>query len=68
MLAQRAVLTNVDIDGVNWDNHNHLFAISGGTNQVFVYTITPTSLTPAPGSPYVIPSATGLHGMVVVPM
>jgi hypothetical protein len=42
----------VEIDQMFWDNQNHLYAISRPTARLFVFTITPTSVTEAPGSPH----------------
>jgi hypothetical protein len=39
-----------------WDGANHLYALSAD-GFLFVYTVTPTSITEAPGSPYSIPEA-----------
>jgi hypothetical protein len=50
----RVLLTNIDIDTVKWDTSNHLYAISNKTNRIYVYTVTPTSISAAPGSPYTI--------------
>jgi hypothetical protein len=40
-----------------WDNNNHLYAL--GASKLYVFTVTPTSVSRAPGSPYTIakPSA-----------
>lgn len=38
---------------VAWDNDNHLYAI-GQDRKLYVFTITPTSVTQAPGSPHTI--------------
>jgi hypothetical protein len=43
-----------EIQQMFWDNANHLYAISTNFQQLLVYTITPTSLVEAPGSPYPI--------------
>jgi len=48
------LLTNVQMDQLSWDNHNHLYAISRSAGKLFVFTITPTSVRQAPGSPYTI--------------
>jgi hypothetical protein len=48
------LLTRDQIDQLFWDNRNHLYAISHAANKLFVFTITPTSYTEAPGSPYTI--------------
>jgi hypothetical protein len=41
-----------------WDSHNRLYALSVGTLRV--YTVTPTSITEASGSPYSIPEASSV--------
>jgi hypothetical protein len=46
------LLTKDEIDQFFWDNQNHLYAISRTANKLFVFTITPTSYSEAPGSPY----------------
>lgn len=51
----KVVLTGVPIDTVKWDNSNHLYAISSNANRIYVYTVTATSITAAPGSPYTLP-------------
>jgi WD40 repeat protein len=48
------VLTKDEINQVFWDNDNHLYAISGASGKLFVFTVTPTSAKQAPGSPYAI--------------
>jgi hypothetical protein len=55
-----ATLTKTPINSVHWDNANHLYALSYSTGKLYVYTITPTSITPVSGSPYTIGSPTGL--------
>ncbi len=46
---------------VHWDKSDHLYALGSpkaNVFQLFVYTVTPTSITEAPGSPYTVtPSA-----------
>jgi hypothetical protein len=42
-----------------WDSDNHLYALSGN-GKLFVYTVTPTSIAEAPGSPYSIPEASSI--------
>jgi hypothetical protein len=61
-----APLSDADFDGSEWDHYHHFYAISSGTNQVFVYTVTPTTVTPVPGSPFKIAAHSG-QGFVVVP-
>ncbi len=58
-------LTTAPIDQIHWDNNNHLYALSDSTNKLYVYTVTPTTIAAAPGSPYTI---TGPNGLVVVPI
>jgi hypothetical protein len=53
-------LTTVPISQIRWDTSNHLYALSDSTHKLFVYTITPTSIVEAPGSPYTIASASSL--------
>lgn len=48
------LITGADIEQAFWDNANHLFAISTATHKLYVFTITPTSVSQAPGSPYTI--------------
>jgi len=43
-----------------WDNNNHLYSLTG--TALLVYTVTPTSIEQAPGSPISIPGA----GSVIV--
>jgi hypothetical protein len=62
-----ALLTTAPIDTIRWDKNNHLFALSYSTNQLFVYTITPTTISQAPGSPYTVTGAYGTTGLIVVP-
>ena len=49
-----SLLTQVQIDQMFWDNNDHLYAISRSAGKLFVFTITPTSVSQAPGSPYTI--------------
>jgi hypothetical protein len=54
------LMTNMEIDAIKWDTSNHLYALSTKTNQLFVYTVTGTSISKSPGSPYTIKAPTGL--------
>ena len=36
-------------------------------SQLYVYTLTPTSIAPVAGSPYAVPTAYGVTGLIVVP-
>jgi len=49
-----ARLTTDEVDQMFWDNDNHLYAISRYTNKLFVFTVTPSTVKQAPGSPYTI--------------
>jgi hypothetical protein len=48
------LLTKSEIDQMFWDNDHHLYAISQSAGKVFVFTVTATSATQAPGSPYTL--------------
>jgi len=43
---------------------NHLYAISTNSGKLFVFTVKPTSVTRAPGSPHNIP---GAGSLIVLP-
>lgn len=55
---------NDTVDQIAWDNGNNLYAISQSTNKLFVFAVTDTSVTQAPGSPYTITTPTAI---VVLP-
>jgi len=57
------LLPNVTVIQMAWDNNNHLYARSYLTGELYVFTVTPTSIHEVSGSPYKIP---GLEGMIVV--
>jgi hypothetical protein len=59
------VLTTANISQIRWDSNNHLYALSDSTNRLYVYTITPTSMSEASGSPYTISNP---NALVVVPI
>jgi len=59
------LLAYVEIDQMYWDNQNHLYAISKPAGKLFVFTITPTSVSQAPGSPHAI---TGPQDLIVQPL
>jgi hypothetical protein len=48
------LLTKDSIDQISWDDQNHLYAISQSSGLLFVFRISSTSRTSAPGSPYTI--------------
>jgi hypothetical protein len=41
----QTLLSGTPIDQVAWDSSNHLYAISKSTNELYVFTVTPTSVT-----------------------
>lgn len=55
-----ATLTKTPVDSIHWDNANHLYALSYSTGKLYVFTVTPTSVTPVSGSPYTVSSPTAL--------
>jgi hypothetical protein len=61
------LLTDVTIDQLGWDNDNHLYALSYGSNELYVYTVTLTSISQVAGSPYMVHKAYGIKGLIVVP-
>jgi hypothetical protein len=58
------LLTNDGISQCFWDSNNHLYALSQSAKKLFVFTITPTSYSEAPGSPYTI---NGPQNIIVQP-
>jgi hypothetical protein len=61
------LLPTINIDQLAWDNDNHLYALSYESNELYVFTVTPTTISQATGSPYSIPNAYGIKGLIVVP-
>jgi hypothetical protein len=59
------LLPKVAIFQLAWDNNNHLYALS--SDELYVYTATPTSIEEVSGSPYKVENAYGLDGLIVVP-
>jgi hypothetical protein len=57
----KPLLSGVPIYFIRWDNNNHLYAVS---DKLYVFTVTPTSVSEAPGSPYKIANP---NALVVVP-
>jgi hypothetical protein len=41
----KTLLTGTPVDQVAWDSSNHLYAISKSKNMLYVFTVTPTSVT-----------------------
>jgi hypothetical protein len=52
------LLTTDDVSQFFWDNDNHLYAISKSSGKLFVFTVTPTNFSQAPGSPYEVSQPT----------
>jgi hypothetical protein len=46
------LLTRDEIDQCYWDNDNHLYALSRPAGRLFVFTVTPSGVKQASGSPY----------------
>ena len=63
----KTLLANDNIGPILWDNKNHLYALGSDAKggKLWVYTVTPTSVRVAPGSPY---SITNAGSMVVQPL
>ena len=58
------LLTKNEIDQLFWDQDHHLYAISRSAGKLFVFTVTPTGYSQAPGSPYKI---TNPQNIIVLP-
>lgn len=58
------LLTTNEVDQMFWDNANHLYAISRKAGKLYVFTVTPTSVSQAPGSPHSIANP---QNMIVLP-
>lgn len=54
------LLTSDSIDQMFWDHNNHLFAVSKSAGNLYVFIVTDTGVTAAPGSPYRISSPSNL--------
>jgi hypothetical protein len=48
------LLTTSEVDQMFWDNANHVYAISKSAGKLYVFTVTSTRVSQAPGSPYSI--------------
>jgi hypothetical protein len=64
MQAYKQLLSGVDIENAYWDNANHLYATSQNRHSLYVFAVTTTSASQAPGSPYNIP---GTQNIIVQP-
>jgi hypothetical protein len=54
------ILTKNPINSIAWDRSNHLYATSRATNKLYVFTVTPISITPVAGSPFTLSSPSTL--------
>jgi hypothetical protein len=64
----KLLLSGDTISQVLWDNANHMYVLGSdtkGAGKLWIYTVTPTSVTEAPGSPY---SITSPGNIVVQPL
>jgi len=52
------------VDQVFWDNSNHLYPIGYTAQKLWVFTVTSTGVTQAPGSPHTI---AGVGSLIVLP-
>lgn len=63
-----ALLLSGEVTAIGWDNDNHLYATTTGNSawegKLYVFTVTPTSWSQAPGSPYTISSGVGANIVV----
>jgi len=59
-------LTSDPINEIHWDNTDHLYALSNSTHKLYVYSVTSSSITAAPGSPFIVPSSP--NALSVVPL
>jgi hypothetical protein len=48
------LIINDQVNQVLWDKNDHLYAISLTSGKLFVFSVTASGATPAPGSPYAI--------------
>jgi hypothetical protein len=58
------LLTTDTIDKAYWDNANHLYAISQNAGKLYVFSVTSTQATQAPGSPHKIKAP---QSLIVLP-
>ena len=54
------VLPGVQISKMFWDNSAHLYVLGYSTNKLYVFDVGTAGVKQAPGSPYAIPTPTGL--------
>jgi hypothetical protein len=58
--AYSGLLTRDQVEQCYWDNDHHLYAISHAAGKLWVFTVTATGFSQAPGSPYKISGAENL--------
>lgn len=69
-LASSLPNSAVHFSQLAWDKNNHVYAIDETSGNLYVYTVTATSIKPAPGSPYTIPdnaNNANQYDLIVVP-
>jgi hypothetical protein len=59
----KLLLSGDGVGQILWDNDNHMYALGNDAKggKLWVYTVTPTSVTEAPGSPYSIANEGGMY-------
>jgi len=59
----KMLLPNDNIGSILWDKDNHMYALGSDAKgtKLWIYTVTPTSVTEAPGSPYSIANAASVY-------
>ncbi len=60
VLTPNVILPGIFISQMFWDNNQHLYALAGPTNQLFVFNVTSSGATQASGSPYPVANAANL--------
>ena len=60
LTAVGGLLNSDNINQVEWDANDHLYALSTQSNQLYIYTVSTTGATAVSGSPYSTMGATGL--------
>lgn len=69
-LAASLPLSSRGFSQLTWDKNNHLYALDYASGNLYVYTVSGSTITAAPGSPYAIPDntdSTYQYGLIVVP-
>lgn len=55
--AYTGLLTTDEITQAYWDHNHHLYALAPSAHKLYVFTVTGTSVTAAPGSPHALAGA-----------